>query len=486
LFIEEIVVHGMYDGEWTSRHETDGIVPGSTIYQFRCLLCNKDKDHPISTAGYRRVLDHIGQRGHRVEKWRVWRELKVKMLHRLDEHADGLSPEELMRLGEEKATFGLKRMALEGLIEDEAVLVERDGPGPQDKILWVEKAESPDDPEYPPTATGITLEQIRPAFVYLVKEKGMSRSKVAEQFGVNFRTVSDTVKRFEETGGFKNRAGQGRKRTTADASHVEEVRQRLSRNPTTMKKRGIVGSSTRKLSRTLSSARETIRRILKRDLGLHPYKHVEQKTLTPVQVLQRIIRGKLLRTRFANGRHQQIIFSDESPFVIEQHHNPQNLRSWSKKGNPPPKKQRRVERDMKPSGVMVWGAIGYNFKSKLQFVAKGVNINTPAYLEVMEKFEMECRWKIGSNRDGSWKRPWTFQQDGAPSHTSRITQRWLQDHFPDVITKDQWPAASPRYQSNRARLGDSQTEGVCRSSSNRHFTEGGTASRVGEADLRGD
>jgi hypothetical protein len=38
---------------------------------------------------------------------------------------------------------------------------------------------------------------------------------------------------------------------------------------------------------------------------------------------------------------------------------------------------------------------------------------------------------------------WTFQQDGAPAHKSNITQRWLQNHFPDVITRDQWPAASP-------------------------------------------
>jgi transposase len=102
-----------------------------------------------------------------------------------------------------------------------------------------------------------------------------------------------------------------------------------------------------------------------------------------------------------------------------------------------------VERDMKPAGVMVWGAIGYNFKSKLQFVEKSVRINTRDYLEIMRVFEADAKEKIGYSDETGWERMWTFQQDGAPSHKSNETQRWLLDHFPDVITRHQWPAASP-------------------------------------------
>jgi len=35
-----------------------------------------------------------------------------------------------------------------------------------------------------------------------------------------------------------------------------------------------------------------------------------------------------------------------------------------------------------------------------------------------------------------------FQQDGAPAHTARATQNWLQTNCPDCIAKDQWPAKS--------------------------------------------
>ena len=36
-----------------------------------------------------------------------------------------------------------------------------------------------------------------------------------------------------------------------------------------------------------------------------------------------------------------------------------------------------------------------------------------------------------------------FQQDGAPAHTARNAQEWLQANCPDFVTKYQWPPNSP-------------------------------------------
>jgi len=38
---------------------------------------------------------------------------------------------------------------------------------------------------------------------------------------------------------------------------------------------------------------------------------------------------------------------------------------------------------------------------------------------------------------------WTWQQDGAPPHTAKNTQDWLENNCNDWIKKDEWPAKSP-------------------------------------------
>ena len=40
-----------------------------------------------------------------------------------------------------------------------------------------------------------------------------------------------------------------------------------------------------------------------------------------------------------------------------------------------------------------------------------------------------------------------FTQDGAPSHTSNLTQQWCKDHFSHFVNKNEWPSASPNINS---------------------------------------
>ena len=37
----------------------------------------------------------------------------------------------------------------------------------------------------------------------------------------------------------------------------------------------------------------------------------------------------------------------------------------------------------------------------------------------------------------------TFQQDGAPAHSSRLAQEWIDQHSPEFVKKDEWPPNSP-------------------------------------------
>jgi len=36
-----------------------------------------------------------------------------------------------------------------------------------------------------------------------------------------------------------------------------------------------------------------------------------------------------------------------------------------------------------------------------------------------------------------------FQQDGAPAHSSRVAQEWIELHSPEFVKKDEWPPNSP-------------------------------------------
>ena len=88
----------------------------------------------------------------------------------------------------------------------------------------------------------------------------------------------------------------------------------------------------------------------------------------------------------------------------------------------------------------------------MQFVEAGIKIDTDVYRkDILEATEVWALEHYGTDEDGN-RNAWTFQQDSAPSHASikenptkfKIpTQKWLDEHFPDFIKKDEWPAASP-------------------------------------------
>ena len=293
-------------------------------------------------------------------------------------------------------------------------------------------------------------EWFRPAACYLVLEKKMTRKDVAKLFGVNRERVSTAIDRYEDTGEHKNRSGQGRKRTARDETHVEQVKELLDLNNHTKRRNGESGNSTRKIAKKLNISQMSADRILKDDLELRPWKKTKGQKLTDKQKKNRLDRAKALKERFADGRHRQILFTDEKFFPIEEAFNHQNDRIWA--AERPSEEERVVQRQMKSKGVMVWMGVGYNAKAPLIFVKSGLKIDTDLYRrEILRPVK---RWAIehyGVDENGYWG-DWTFQQDSAPSHASfkenpkrfKIpTQKWLDENFPDFIAKDEWPAASP-------------------------------------------
>jgi transposase len=140
---------------------------------------------------------------------------------------------------------------------------------------------------------GIKKAELRPAFVYLHQNE-KSFKEIAKLFGVDQRTVSDAVKRFNETGSSKNRPGSGRKRTATGEIKRQAVADAIAQNPSTKV------NSTRKLARKLRISNASVHRILTRDLGLFPYKMHRRQLLDPIHIQKRLTMCRAMSQRLVS------------------------------------------------------------------------------------------------------------------------------------------------------------------------------------------
>ena len=269
------------------------------------------------------------------------------------------------------------------------------------------------------------MNSFRPAIVRLF-EDGKRISEIARLLNLPRMTVSDAVKRYQETGSNNDRVRSGRPRTSNTSVNRRRIKSRLQRNPRW---------STRKLAKSTEISRTSVQRILKNELQLKAYKLQEAHLLTDAMKATRLKRCKTLKRRFAAGRHKSILFSDEKIFTIEQAHNHQNDRIWATEV---PLQDGIVGRSQKPKSVMVWAGVTSNGKTSLIFVEEGVKINQEIYREQILVNKL-LPWAQKHFKEEKW----TFQQDSAPAHKARITQDWIKDNVPDFISSQEWPPYSP-------------------------------------------
>lgn len=207
---------------------------------------------------------------------------------------------------------------------------------------------------------------------------------------------------------------------------VKVVRERIRRNPS---------RSQRKLAAEIGTSRQSVQRILKDDLHMHPYKRRKRQRLTTAHMGKRVIRSRELLSRHDGLK---ILFSDEKLFTVEEKLNAQNDRVYGVSISDIPTEFREVDREKYPASVMVWGGFSSCGKTPLVFLEKGVRLTAQLYIQqILDPVVKHCGTTMFLNNE------WCFQQDGAPCHTAKITQKWLQENCPDFIKKDSWPPQSP-------------------------------------------
>lgn len=265
--------------------------------------------------------------------------------------------------------------------------------------------------------------------LYLAGKSNSAIVKDLQHLEINKMFVSRTIKRYNETGSVKKRYGGGRKKTATGPKKIHKVKLRIQRNPR---------QSARKMAKEMKLSDRSIRRILKNDLQTKPYKIQKVHALNSKQKKLRLERAKELKCLAASGEFPNIVFSDEKMFTIEQFVNKQNDRVWVRERSNNNLDMRLATRSHHPAQIMVWAAVTADGRSPLVFLEPGVKVNATNYREMV----LEAALKPWAQKHfGS--RPWTFQQDSAPSHKARVNQDWLKTNVPHFISAQQWLSYSP-------------------------------------------
>lgn len=243
---------------------------------------------------------------------------------------------------------------------------------------------------------------------------------------VNYKLIQRTIKRFSSEGSITPRRKRNRICTVRTKGLIKRVNERIKRNRR---------QSQRKMALELKVSKTTIHNIIKKNLNMHAYKKRKVHGLTANQKIARYKKCQRLLQWHAGD---DIIFSDEKLFLLQNYHNSQNDRVYAKCLSDIPIEQMAVERYQNASGVMVWGGISKRGKLPLKFIERGVKINAEYYLkEVLENHMLPYANALFGDDY------YCFQQDSAPSHKARSVQRFLEENTPDFLTVEDWPAASP-------------------------------------------
>lgn len=245
------------------------------------------------------------------------------------------------------------------------------------------------------------------------------------------QAVRAIVTKFESTFSLLDVPVPVRQRTARSAENIAAVSASVQNEP---------NRSIPRRSQELGISRTSLWRILRKDLGLHPYKIKLTQELKPLDHLKRrnFANWMLGKLEDDDEFHRKIIFSDEAHFWLNGFVNKQNMRYWQ--GTNP---HVLHESPLHPEKITVWcgfhagGVIGPYF-----FVDdndRHVTVNGQRYRAMIEDYfwpELE-----GMDITNMW-----FQQDGATSHTAHVTMDLLQQQFGQrVISRNgpvDWPPRS--------------------------------------------
>lgn len=273
--------------------------------------------------------------------------------------------------------------------------------------------------------------------IQTLREQGMGAKAIKSAYPMkkwSLSTLKKICRRVDSTGSAVNRkVGSGRPRSARTAENIATVQDLICSQedePGTSK-------STRQVAAEVGISQGSVMTIAKRDLNLSAFKRIPVQVISEAVKHKRLTRSQALLRRMTVKKMKTIFFTDEKIFYISPPTNSQNNRVWST-GRKKDVDSRRllVQRAKFSAHVMVSAGVCFGGKGRLHFVPDKVKINAEYYVrDLLPKLTEDCNTLLPNG--------FIFQQDGAPAHSSRLAQEWINQRVPDFIQKDEWPPNSP-------------------------------------------
>ncbi|XP_026479502.1 uncharacterized protein LOC113385894 [Ctenocephalides felis] len=143
------------------------------------------------------------------------------------------------------------------------------------------------------------------------------------------------------------------------------------------------------MAEELNTSDRSIRRILKNDLKVKPYKIQKAHYLTSKQQQVRLQRAKELLRLAESGKFPNIVFSDEKIFIIKQFAHSQNDRVYLTERSDKNLSHRLATRRQHQPQIMVWAPVTADGRSPIVFIEPGVKVNLRYHRESILKVALK-------------------------------------------------------------------------------------------------
>ena len=267
-------------------------------------------------------------------------------------------------------------------------------------------------------------------------EKGWKGAKIIREFpgkGWTKSSVNRLIKKLDTTGTTDRKRGSGRPCSVSTDDNIDNVCELIASQEDTPG----THLSQRKIAKRLHISRGSVRKIINGKLKFRPFKRIKTSRKTDSVKEKRKTRARRLLDNFNTRAVQNIVFTDEKDFPLEIPLNSKNDVVYGKKKSDIPPSRLYHEQNRFTKKVMVSAGVSWNGKTQIHFLdTSRVKVNADRYIELLRDRLLPDINNIYPNND------FILQQDGATSHTSRLTQQFLEDRQVVYIKKDDWPPNS--------------------------------------------